>query len=300
EKLPHLATGNTPLHLVHQELSRRVADLERDDLRSARYRDFLDTRAQVLRIVTDDEDEAFQFFDSQNFRGKALRPHDLLKAFHLREMVATRTAEQRAVVEQWEPAEENDLDRLNGTYLARIHWWSRNLPAHAFTAEDLDLFKGVSRSTPHLPATEYHRAAKAVLPGVQEWAHPGADERTARDLRRARHQLDAPIAAGRSFFEFAAFMRAEMERFESLLFRRDTRIGDPDPDLDVFGSAERFRFNRELYVAAALYYTNKYSEEDLRRIRPYLFRWAYGLRLAYERLGWKSTDNYARGLAATR
>ena len=291
-----LAEGKSPIHLVYQELARAVRDMQDTN----GFQQFLDNRAQVLRIVTDDEDEAFQFFDSQNFRGKALRPHDLLKAFHLREMVATTTAEQRAVVEQWESAEENDLDRLFGTYLARIHWWSRNLPAHAFTAEDLDLFKGVSRSTPHLPATEYHRAAKAVLPGVQEWAHPGADERTARDLRRARHQLDAPIAAGRSFFDFAAFMLEEMERFESLLFRRDTRIGDPDPDLDVFGSAERFRFNRELYVAASLYYTNKYSEEDLRRIRPYLFRWAYGLRLAYERLGWKSTDNYARGLAATR
>ena len=49
-------------------------------------------------------------------------------------MVATTPAEQRAVVEQWESAEENDLDRLFGTYLARIHWGSRNLPAHAFTA----------------------------------------------------------------------------------------------------------------------------------------------------------------------
>lgn len=295
-QLRDLATGETPIHQVYRELARLVGEMED----KAAYQQFLDTRAQVLRIVTDDEDEAFQFFDSQNFRGKALRPHDLLKAFHLREMVATTPAEQRAVVEQWESAEENDLDRLFGTYLARIHWWSRNLPAHAFTAEDLDLFKGVSQSTPRLPGTEYHRAAKAVLPGVQEWAHPGADARTTRDLRRARHQLDAPITAGRSFFDFAAFMLEEMERFENLLFRRDTEIGDPDPDLESFRSGARFRFNRELYVAAALYYTNKYSEDDLRRIRPRLFRWAYGPRLAYERLGWRSTDNYARGFATAR
>lgn len=295
-RLSDLAAGSTPIHLVYQELARLVGEMTD----KVAYQDFLDTRAQVLRIVTDDEDEAFQFFDSQNFRGKALRPHDLLKAFHLREMVATTPAEQRAVVEQWESAEENDLDRLFGTYLARIHWWSRNLPAHAFTAEDIDLFKGVSRSTPLLPATEYHRAAKAVLPGVQEWAHPGADEQTSRDLRRARHQLDAPISAGRSFFDFAAFMLEEMKRFEGLLFRRDTRTGEPDEDLAIFSNGARFHFNRELYVAAALYFTNKYSEEDLHRIRPRLFRWAYGPRLAYERLGWRSTDNYARGLAAPR
>ncbi|MBE9404276.1 DUF262 domain-containing protein [Brachybacterium sp. Marseille-Q2903] len=295
-RLRDLASGTTPIHRVYQGLARLVEKMQ-DKAGSLR---FLDSRAQVLRIVTDDEDEAFQFFDSQNFRGKALRPHDLLKASHLREMVATPAAEQRAVVEQWESAEENDLDRLFGTYLARIHWWSRNLPAHAFTAEDLDLFKGVSRSTPRLPATEYHRAAKTVLPGVQQWAHPDADERAARDLRRARHQLDAPLSAGRSFFDFATFMLEEMERFENLLFRRDTEMGDPDPDLEIFRVGARFRFNRELYIAAALYFTNKYSEDDLHEIRPRLFRWAFGPRLAYERLGWKSTDNFARGLATAR
>ena len=30
-------------------------------------------------------DEAFQMFDSQNTRGRALYPTDLLKAFHIRE-----------------------------------------------------------------------------------------------------------------------------------------------------------------------------------------------------------------------
>jgi hypothetical protein len=39
-----------------------------------------------VRIVTYIEQEAFQFFDSQNTRGKSLEPHDLLKSYHLREM----------------------------------------------------------------------------------------------------------------------------------------------------------------------------------------------------------------------
>ncbi len=296
QRIPHLASGSTPIHLVHQELSRRVGHLALFDDGVTRYREFLDARARVLRIVTDDEDEAFQFFDSQNFRGKALRPHDLLKAYHLREMAHASTSQQRAVVEQWEKAEENDLDRLFGTYLARIHWWSRNLPAHAFTTEDLDLFKGVGRSTRRLPAAEYHRAAKAVLPGLQEWAIPTADDATLRDHKRAQHQLDAPVAAGRSFFDYAAFMLEESQRLDQELFAPATRAGGSVPDLTEFREGARFRFCRELYVAAALYYTNKYSEADLPEARRRLFRWAYSLRLAYERLGWRSTDNYARGL----
>ena len=37
-------------------------------------------------IELSDISEAFQFFDSQNARGKDLEAHDLLKAYHLREM----------------------------------------------------------------------------------------------------------------------------------------------------------------------------------------------------------------------
>lgn len=301
QRIPHLQSGDTPIHHVHHELSRLVSDLERSPANLERYRDFLDAKAKVLRIVTDDEDEAFQFFDSQNFRGKSLRPHDLLKAFHLREMADASIAEQRAVVEQWEKADENELDRLFGTYLARIHWWSRNMPAHEFTTDDLDLFKGVGRSTRRLPGAEYHRAANAVLPVLQGWTYyPDADPVTRRDLKRAQHQLDAPVVAGKSFFDYTAFMLEEYERLEKELFSDVNTAGLTSADLTVFHDGARFRYCRELYVAAALYYTNKYSEADLPQVRRRLFRWAYALRLAYERLGWRTTDNYARGLSTSR
>ena len=121
--------------------------------------------------------------------------------------------------------EENDLDRLFGTYLARIHWWSRNQPAHAFTMADLDIFKGVGRATRGLPGAEYHRAAKAVLPGLQEWANPAADMETIRNLKRAQHQLDAPVAAGRPFFDYAAFMLAEWQRRRDFRAALDASVG---------------------------------------------------------------------------
>nr|BFF06754.1 hypothetical protein GCM10023233_17230 [Brevibacterium otitidis] len=295
QRVTDLEYGSTPVHLVYQELHRQVEGLRHRDGDLARYSNFLDSKAQVLRIVTDDEDEAFQFFDSQNFRGKTLRPHDLLKAYHLREMADSSTSEQRAVVEEWEKAQENDLDRLFGTYLARIHWWSRNQPARAFTPDDLDIFKGIGRATRGLPGAEYHRAAKAVLPGLQEWATPSADVETLRNLKRAQHQLDAPVAAGRSFFDYAAFMLAECQRLDDELFAPTVGGDWSAPDLSEFRDGARYRFCRELYVAAALYYTNKYAEADAAQTRRRLFRWAYGLRLAYERLGWRSTDNYALG-----
>ena len=46
----------------------------------------LDEILEVVVISVEKVSEAFQLFDSQNARGKALDPHDLLKAYHLREM----------------------------------------------------------------------------------------------------------------------------------------------------------------------------------------------------------------------
>ena len=51
-----------------------------------RLKEYIENRCELIVVITSDVSEAFQFFDSQNARGKALYPHDLLKAYHLREM----------------------------------------------------------------------------------------------------------------------------------------------------------------------------------------------------------------------
>lgn len=52
-------------------------------------------------ITVDRIEEAFQLFDSQNMRGRALDPHDLLKAYHLRAMREDLYG-MRHVVTRWE------------------------------------------------------------------------------------------------------------------------------------------------------------------------------------------------------
>lgn len=48
--------------------------------------DFLLTKCEFVVVRLNSISEAFQFFDSQNARGKDLAAHDLLKAYHLREI----------------------------------------------------------------------------------------------------------------------------------------------------------------------------------------------------------------------
>ena len=74
-----------------------------------------------MKVVIDDVSEAFQFFDSQNARGKDLEPHDLLKAYHLREMNRTSTEQERLdTVREWENMEPGKLSDLFSQYLYRI------------------------------------------------------------------------------------------------------------------------------------------------------------------------------------
>lgn len=62
-----------------------VEEKIRNDRNVKDLRDFIEMQCELIVVITSDISEAFQFFDSQNARGKKLYPHDLLKAYHLRE-----------------------------------------------------------------------------------------------------------------------------------------------------------------------------------------------------------------------
>ena len=137
-----LVSGNsdTPVALVWVELQKRLSQLED----KTEFLEFICHKCQLVRIVTDDIDEAFRVFDSQNYRGKPLAPHDLLKAHHLREMRDESAAMKVAVVEAWESVKDEDLDRLFSTFLYRISKWSRGESALEFAIRDIGMFKGIS------------------------------------------------------------------------------------------------------------------------------------------------------------
>ena len=84
----------------------------------AHLRDYIVNRCELIVVITTDVSEAFQFFDSQNARGKALYPHDLLKAYHLREMNDISEDETETIVKGWEQVSQSSLADFWGiTYI---------------------------------------------------------------------------------------------------------------------------------------------------------------------------------------
>ena len=280
-----------PVTKVWRELASRVSAIEDDRSRLAA---FINDNCVVMRIETNDADEAFRVFDSQNYRGKALLPHDLLKAYHLREIRGESDLMMVALVEAWEDVPDGELDRLFSTYLWRIRRWSRGMSAPAFSADHVDEFKGVTARSASSPMARYHRAAQSVVPVLTAWS---ADSTPSdRDGLRTRFQLEAPVQAGRPFFEMVSFMLDEVKHL-----RRD---GFKDPEWEKFVSSSveydeqpakaKFRYVSELYLAALLYYTNKFGDQDLPEAKNRLFRWAYSLRTTLIRVQLISVDNHAR------
>ena len=100
-------------------LQRRVNNFS-DDREKAGLLEYIKTNCELIVVITNDISEAFQFFDSQNARGKKLYPHDLLKAYHLREMNDLDVTETEKVVKIWEDLDQKQLANLFSEYLYRL------------------------------------------------------------------------------------------------------------------------------------------------------------------------------------
>lgn len=271
-----------PVLQVWRTLRHRLARLP--DEEKTRLHDFIRARCQLVRVVTDDVDEAFRVFDSQNYRGKPLAPHDLLKAHHLREMQGESAAMQAAVVETWESVPDEALHRLFSTFLYRIARWSRGESAPGFSIHDIGMFKGIAPKGALAPFERYHLAAQAAIPLLTAWVALGTPDE--RDAARSRFQLDAPLVAGRPFFEMVSFMLGELAALEQEAQQHAAPFGP---------SRSRYRYVYELFAAALLYYTNKFGDNGLPQARDKLFAWAYALRVQMARVQFASIDNRARG-----
>jgi len=276
---------------VRRALTQRVAQMDDDRVALA---SFVGASCELIRVETDDPDEAFRVFDSQNYRGKALLPHDLLKAYHLREMRGETPTMQWAIVEAWESVDDSGLDRLFSTYLWRIHRWSRGLPAPAFAARHVDAFKGLTMKGVATPSARYHLAAQAAVPLLAAWTGAQSDE-AERAAGRSRFQLDAPVLAGRAFFEMVTFMLTELSRLRKEGFTEEgwDRYSSTDADFRELPSKSRYRYVSELYLAALLYYTNKFGETEVREAMHRLFSWSFSPRTRLQRVQFATINNHA-------
>lgn len=282
------------------------SETKKDELRNDRnvkdLREYIEKQCELIVVITNDISEAFQFFDSQNARGKKLYPHDLLKAYHLREMSDVGIEETENVVKRWEDAKQNELADLFGEYLFRVREWLRGNYAWELNEHNIDKFKGISKRD-NSPYAQFFKGAFAYADMVNKSALPFVSGM--HDLNP--FQLDAPIVAGKPFFDYTHHYFEILKDIQN----NDKYVGYfvngneivMTLDLPKYRNGIGNRITRKLFDLAALLYVDRFcpdipTQNDLDLFEQFLvldFIWAYSLRAQYYSLGWASAQHYIMG-----
>ena len=256
--------------------------------------EFFLNKCQLVKVVIDDVQEAFQFFDSQNARGKDLEPHDLLKAFHLRDMNNYSTEMERIkVVKEWESLGSKELRDLFGKYLFKIRNWSKGNLAYYFTKNDIDIFKGVNLEIQNYPFIKQLQINNYYVDKQNE------AQRVNNYHFDYPFQIDQVIINGKRFFEMIIHynnLKKYVENSENKGIKKDIECNILDT-LDKYEGHNRIgdKYVLDLFNCALIYYIDKFGKIDLDKAVKKLFIWAYTLRLRQYSVKLASVDNYAIG-----
>ena len=295
---PH-NTRNIPNNF--RTLERRTNNVT-DDRDRKELLEYVKNNCELIVVITKNISEAFQFFDSQNARGKKLYPHDLLKAYHLREMNDLDVGETEKVVKGWEDLDQKELSALFSDYLYRVKEWIKGNKAWELTEHNIYKFKGITRQD-NFPYAQFYKGAFAYADTVNHSAMPFVSG--IRDLKP--FQLDTPIVAGKPFFDYAKHYFEILKDIQNNDKYEGYFINDNDIiktlDLRTYKNGVGNRITRLLFDTAILLYIDRFCPEqpaklDLEMLEQFVvfaFVWAYSLRAQYYNVGWLSAQNYIMG-----
>ena len=287
---------------LERRLERMAKSGESKELEN--LRSYIKDRCELIVVITDDLSEAFQFFDSQNARGKELYPHDLLKAYHLREMNNLDVTETEKIVKTWEDLSQRELAELFNEYLYRLKEWVRGNRSGALRGQNIDLFKGITSKDNH-PYAQFYKSAYAYADDINTSQLPfvtGIQE-------LPKFQLNAPIIAGKPFFEYTKHYFdilsdiRDNDKYEGYFIKDNEIVKTLD---SFFKKGVGNGITRKMFDTALLLYVDRFcpdkpnaeDTEYLEQFVVYAFVWAYSMRAQYTNVGWQVAQNYIMGANA--
>lgn len=337
EKFKEQFNGFTPVEInlpdcseTQKNLSKNLAFIERH-VRSPEFTpevlDFLLNHCEVVQVTLHDLSEAFQFFDSQNSRGLNLSPHDLLKAFHLREFATSEDSLKESVVNEWEQKNTKDLKLLFSNYLYPIRQWSLGKPNLYFSKSDIHVFKGINLNSEYYPHSyPFQQGLKVIHTTVDNYnqhAHRNFDQQ----IMEYPFQINQTLINGRRFFDWVAYyqtlldplLNKEIEEkdnnwLKDILYQQEklqkskngkvsrptalTIVQTIDNRKEGYEYSHWWRqgdrYVRRMFNALVLCYYDRFGEQDLARAIEYIFIWAYSLRLRNASVYLESVEKHIR------
>ncbi len=255
-----------------------LSDSEKEE-----YRDYI-KKCSFAIIITDKQEEAFQFFDSQNTRGKSLKPHDLLKAYHLREMNAVSEEIKKSVVKRWDNIDETHLADLFADYLYPVVRWHKKRNAVYYTAKNIDTFKGISREYKYNYAL-YHKRSVIFAEKIEKEFSDFLSNKECNMF-----QLTQPVISGEHFFKYVFHYDKLLTEVKNMV-KEYHKESEEIPDYrtgDIY--------IKRLYECALLLFMDRFGIENMETsYMEKLYKWSYSLRLVMYAVRRESINSYANG-----
>ena len=279
----------------------------------AEYIDILLSKCEFVIVELNKLSEAFQFFDSQNSRGLDLHPHDLLKAYHLREFDPSEADLKTTAIQQWEHRDEKDIHRVFSHFLYPIRQWTKGKRAFHFGKEQVEGFKGLS----------LHQDDQFPLSQSYRILHSMVDEYNRDRFRKIDNihlaypfQITQTMINGRRFFEwFSHYESKALELLRSESYDSWVRpllntamskkiwqvingisLTENPKDYDYSGRTRTGDgYVRKVLNAFLLAYYDRFGEAEFSSALEIGFIWAYSLRLTQSSIYESSIENHVIG-----
>lgn len=300
KELPNNENSARNIPTNYMALKRRIDNIEKPE--REKLNKYVKENCEMIVVITDDISEAFQFFDSQNARGKTLYPHDLLKAYHLREMRHLSVEETERIVNMWEEINQQKLSALFSDYLYRLKEWVKGNRADGLNEYNMDMFKGVAAKD-NYPYAQFYKGAFAYADDLNRSSIPFVTG----THRLNAFQINTPIVAGKPFFDYAMHYFNVLsdiqnnDKYEGC-FINDNKIVKT-LECSKYKRGIGNRLTRLLFDSAILLYVDRFCSEKptptdlelLDQFVVYAFIWAYSMRAQYVNVGWLVAQNYVLG-----
>ncbi|MBA6315171.1 DUF262 domain-containing protein [Cellulophaga baltica] len=272
----------------YAEIQRLVASFDEESV----Y--FLFNKCEFVKCILTDISEAFQFFDAQNARGKDLDPHDLLKAFHLREFSNKEKEVLNETVATWENLETYKLVNLFGKYLFRIKGWIKGRSSRYFTKNEVDLFKGITLDKiENYPFTKDMRITHFYIDQYNQ----SIDRDIDLQKMAFPFQLDRPTINGKRFFEKVHYYEQIVNYYKGDFLENvdsSTEAKEILCAINNYAGKQRDgdQYVRTLFDCSLIYYQDKFGTIELSKFVELAFIWAYKVRLQQQSVYLSTADNY--------
>ncbi len=284
------------ININYNFYKKRINDIETKEVEE--LKNYTLNNCEVVKIITELEQEAFQFFDSQNNRGKGLNPHDLLKSYHLREMNNMNPQNKIDLINQWENYDQDDLANLFKRYLYPILRWYKKRDGLNFSDKKIDIFKGIKEENTNNYAI-YHKASNLFVEQFNK-----NNNCILLDIDELnQYQLTQPIIAGKRFFYYVLHYTNLLTEIEKKMeiFNARCKLENKDDknseNYDIFPEIRTGdKYIKELYENVLLFFADRFGLGSINdSIMKKIYVYCYSIRLSMEKIGLNTLNNYAVG-----